>query len=93
MCIIIDVTQVRNPLNTECPKDLYWDPYFLFSIAFFYIFADDTSVFLIGKEYTQLIVSLNKELKKVSHWLNANGLTINVKKDSLYGVSPSQNKG
>ena len=36
--------------------------------------------FLIGKEYTQLIVSLNKELNKVSHWLNANGLTINVKK-------------
>ena len=35
----------------------------LFSIPF----ADDTSVFLIGKEHTQLIVSLNKELKKVSH--------------------------
>ena len=48
----------------------------LFSI----LFADDTSVFLIGKEYTKLIVFLNKELKKVSHWLNANGLTINVKK-------------
>ena len=61
----------------------------LFSI----LFADDTSVFLIGKEYTQLIISLNEELKKVSRWLNANGLTINLKKDSLYGVSPSQNKG
>ena len=24
-------------------------------------------------------MSLNKELKKISHWLNANGLTINVK--------------
>ena len=35
----------------------------LFSI----LFADDTSVFLIGKEYSQLIVSLNKKLKKVSH--------------------------
>ena len=48
----------------------------LFSI----LFADDTSVFLIGKEYTQLIISLNEELKKVSRWLNANGLTINLKK-------------
>ena len=48
----------------------------LFSI----LFADDTSVFLIGKEYTQLIKSLNEELKKVSRWLNANGLTINLKK-------------
>ena len=23
MCIIMDVTQVRSPLNTECPTDLY----------------------------------------------------------------------
>ena len=36
--------------------------------------------FLICKEYTQLIISLNEELKKVSRWLNANGLTINLKK-------------
>ena len=48
----------------------------LFSIRF----ADDTSVFLIGKEYTQLIISLNEEHKIVSRWLNANGLTINLKK-------------
>ena len=48
-------------------------------LLFSLLFADDTSVFLIDKEYTQLIVFLNKELKKVSHWLNANGLTINVK--------------
>ena len=61
----------------------------LFSI----LFADDTSVFLIGKKYTQLIISLNEEHKKVSRWLNANGLTINIKKDSLHGVSPGQNKG
>ena len=51
-----------------------------FSRASQLLFADDTSVFLIGKEYTQLIISLNKELKKVSRWLNANGLSINVKK-------------
>ena len=42
----------------------------LFSI----LFADDTSVFLIGKEYTQLIISLNEELKKVSRWLNAKAM-------------------
>ena len=28
--IIMDVTQVRSPLNTECPKDLYWGLYFSF---------------------------------------------------------------
>ena len=48
----------------------------LFSI----LFADDTSVLVIDQEYTQLKISLNKELKKVSRWLNVNGLTINVKK-------------
>ena len=48
----------------------------LFSI----LFADDTSVFLIGKEYTQIKISLIEELKKVSRWLNANGLTMNLKK-------------
>ena len=51
------------------------------------LFADDTSVFLIGKEYTQLIVSLNKELIKCQ------GANNKCKKESLYGVSPSQNKG
>ena len=48
------------------------------------LFADDTSVFLIGKEYTQLIKSLNEELKKVSRWLNANGLTINLKRLTIW---------
>ena len=32
-------------------------------LLFSVLFADDTSVFLIGKEYTQLIVSVNMELK------------------------------
>ena len=36
-------------------------------LLFFILFADDTSVFLIGKTYTQLITSLNEEPKKVSH--------------------------
>ena len=56
---------------------------------FFYTFAHDTNAFLIDKEYSQLIVLLNKELKKVSRWLNDNGM----EKASLYGVSPSKNKG
>ena len=86
----MDVTQVRSPLNTEYPRIYTGSPIFhsnyeRFSRAsqllFSRLFADDNSVFLIGKEYIQLIVSLNKELKKVSHWLNANGLTINVKKN------------
>ena len=44
-------------------------------------FADDTSVFLEGKEYTKLVEILNEELNKITIWLNANKLMINVKKN------------
>ena len=43
-------------------------------------FADDTSVFLVGTEYTKLIELLNAKFERVSCWLNANGLAVNVKK-------------
>ena len=56
-----------------------------FSYFFPTLFTDETSVFLSGKEYTHLIVLIKrKNTKKVSRWLSANGLTINVKQDSLY---------
>ena len=44
------------------------------------LFADDTSVFLVGTEYTKLIELLNVELERVSCWLNVHGLAVNVKK-------------
>ena len=46
----------------------------LFSI----IFDDDTSVFIEGTHYEQVISILNKELKKVDVWLQANKLTMNL---------------
>ena len=49
-------------------------------LLFAILFADDTSVFLEGKEYTHLIEMLNSELKKLTIWLNANKITVNVKK-------------
>ena len=55
----------------------------LFSI----MFADDTSVFIEGHSFNEVIESLNTELKKVSFWLQSNKLTLNVKKISLYGIS------
>ena len=45
------------------------------------LFADDTSVFLEGTEYSKLIKSLNNELENVTKWLNANRLTVNMKKN------------
>ena len=50
----------------------------LFSI----LFADDTSVFLEGHNYNDLIKTLNTELEKVSIWLNSNLLTVNIKNTS-----------
>ena len=44
------------------------------------LFADDTSVFLEGTEYSKLIKTLNIELENVTKWLNANRLTVNMKK-------------
>ena len=48
----------------------------LFSI----MFADDTSVFIEGHSFNEVIESLNTELKKVSFWLQSNKLTLNVNK-------------
>ena len=56
----------------------------LFSI----LFADDTSVFIEGTNYDKIIDILNKELKRIDIWLKANKLTIHIKKNSLYDVSP-----
>ena len=50
------------------------------------LFADDTSVFIVGTEYTKLIELLNVELGRVSCFLNANGLAVNVKKKPHYMV-------
>ena len=44
------------------------------------LFADDTSVFLKGKEYTHLIEMLNSEFEKLTIWINDNKFTVNVKK-------------
>ena len=51
------------------------------------LFADDTSVFIEGHSYAEVIEILNNELLKVSDWLMANKLTINLEKKSLYDIS------
>ena len=48
----------------------------LFSI----LFADDTAVLIEGHEYQKLIETLNEELCKVDKWLQANKLTLNIRK-------------
>ena len=48
----------------------------LFSI----LFADDTSVFIEGTNYDQVIDIVNNELERINIWLKANKLTVNIKK-------------
>ena len=44
------------------------------------LFADDTNVFLTGRNVTDLINSMNEELLKLVNWLQINKLSLNVSK-------------
>ena len=44
------------------------------------LFADDTNVFVNGRNLHEIINTMNSELKKVVEWLSANKLSLNVKK-------------
>ena len=46
----------------------------------FDLFADDTSIFYSHKDLRNVEMTLNNELAKVSEWLIANKLTLNVSK-------------
>ena len=48
----------------------------LFSI----LYADDTTVLIEGSNINTMIATLNYELAKLTEWLNANKLSINVSK-------------
>ena len=47
---------------------------------FFLLFADDTNVFITGKDLNKLIETMHRELNKLSIWLSANKLTLNIYK-------------
>ena len=49
-------------------------------LLFTILFADDTTVLIEGHEYQKLIETLNEELCKVDKWLQANKLTLNIRK-------------
>ena len=53
------------------------------SLLFSLLYADDTNMFVTGKNIENLIFLMNTELKKIVIWLNANKLSLNVKKTYL----------
>ena len=60
----------------------------------FTLFADDTSLFYSQKNSNKIDMSqvVNKELEKISHWLGANKLSLNVKKSQLLVFTLSKKK-
>ena len=56
----------------------------------FILFADDTTIFIQGKNVNEMMVTLNNELIKFSNWIRCNQLTINVSK-TFYMVSCGAN--
>ena len=49
-------------------------------ILFYVLFADDTNVFLNGKDIHIIINTMQLELSKLYNWLLANKLTLNISK-------------
>ena len=45
-----------------------------------FLFADDTNLFMNGKELPSMINTLNQELQDISLWLKVNKLSLNIKK-------------
>ena len=44
------------------------------------LFADDSNMFLSGKNIDELVSSMNSEMEKVIDWLNVNKVSLNLKK-------------
>ena len=57
----------------------------------FHLFADDTYIFYSHKSLEQIQTTLNNALNKISCWLKANKLTLNVKKSNLLLFSIDKN--
>ena len=49
----------------------------------FYLFADDTNIFYQSPDLDSLQTTMNRELKKLSFWLNANRLALNISKTNF----------
>ena len=56
------------------------------SLLFSLLYADDTNMFVTGKNKENLFFLINTQLKKIVIWLNANKLSLNVKKNSFYYI-------
>ena len=54
----------------------------------FLLFADDTNIFFEASDLNLIQYTVNKELKKLSFWLNANRLALNIAKTNFVIFAP-----
>ena len=55
----------------------------------FVLFADDTNIFLSGKNIQKLFTTMNEEISKINSWFETNKLTVNIDK-TCYSIFHSQ---
>ena len=58
----------------------------------FYVFADDTNIFYSSHNLITLQKVMNRELKKVKKWLDANQLALNIDKTNFVIFHSPQKK-
>ena len=60
--------------------------------AFMYMFADDSNLFLTGKNLREMESNINRELTILSDWLKSNKLSLNIKKTHYILFHPGRKK-
>ena len=61
-------------------------------IYLIFLFADDPKLLYADRSLKKLEITVNKELAKVSDWLIANKITLNIKKSNFVIFRPRQKK-
>ena len=64
-------------------------PYFT-KVLKLYLFADDTSIYYDSENLITLQKTVNRELRKVRKWFEANRLSLNIVKPSMSYFTPLQ---
>ena len=62
------------------------------SLLFSLLFADDSNMFISGKDPSELIKTTNVEIEKILIWLDTNKLTLNVRKTHFMVFRPSRRR-
>ncbi len=74
-------------VHLECAERVLNDLPSCSNIIKFHVFADDTSIFYSHKNAKDLQTIVNCKLNKVSTWLSANRLSLNVDKSNFLIIS------